>query len=50
MNSLRRKLVAEPTACQDDNQQCWHPKADEGGQVSKGCGSIQYSVVLSALK
>jgi len=26
-------LVAQPTACQDDNQQCWHPKADEDGQV-----------------
>jgi hypothetical protein len=25
-------LVAKATACQDDNQQCWHPKADEGGR------------------
>src|SRR5712691_12321941 len=29
-------LVAQPTACQDDNQQCWHPKADEDGQVQAG--------------
>ncbi len=26
-------LVAQPTARQDDNQQGWHPKADEDGQV-----------------
>ena len=29
-------LVAKPTACQNDNQQCWYPKADEGGQVHAG--------------
>src|SRR5690348_6787259 len=29
-------LVAQPAACQDDNQQCWHPKGDEGSQVQAG--------------
>lgn len=33
MDSQRRVLVAKPTARQDDNQQCWYPKGDEGGQV-----------------
>src|SRR5271157_4973941 len=28
--------VAQPTACQDDNQQCWHHKGDEAGQVYAG--------------
>ena len=29
-------LVAQPTACQDDNQQRRHPKGDEAGQVHAG--------------
>jgi len=28
--------VAKPTAGQDDNQECWHPEADEAGQSQAG--------------
>ena len=28
--------VAKPAACQDDDQHCWHAKADEGRQVQAG--------------
>lgn len=42
MNSLRRVLVAKPTSGQDDNQQCWHPKADEDSQVQAGLGEREW--------
>ena len=35
------RLVAQPTACQDDNEQRWYPKADEESQVQPGLGQAE---------